>query len=132
MDSTRERKLAKPEAGLAVAGEVLRDLIVSVLDDRKGEDITTLDVRKLTDITDYMIIVSGTSRRHVKSLVDYVIECAKAAGASPLGVEGRETHDWVLLDLGDVVVHVMQAEARAFYDLERLWEPLRADSDTRK
>jgi ribosome-associated protein len=104
--------------------EALRDRVLTVLDDRKGLDVTTLDVRGLTDITDWMIIVSGTSRRHVKALVDYLIEAAKAVDKPPLGVEGRETHDWVLVDLNDVLVHVMQADAREFYDLERLWHPL--------
>ena len=113
-----------------MTSEALRDLVVEALEDRKGRDIVTLDVANVTDITDYMIIVSGTSSRHVKSLVDQVVEAAKAAGNQPLGVEGRETNEWVLVDLGDVLVHVMQAETRAFYDLERLWSELPSDSET--
>jgi ribosome-associated protein len=104
-----------------VTPEALRDLIIEALEDRKGQRILALDVRRLTSITDIMVIVSGTSNRHVKALVDSVAEAATAAGARPLGVEGLETCEWVLVDLGDVLVHVMQNEARNFYDLERLW-----------
>jgi ribosome-associated protein len=99
----------------------LRDHVVRALEDRKGRDSVSLDVSQATSVTDFMIIASGTSSRHVKALVDQVVESSKAEGLIPLGVEGRETSEWVLLDLGDVVVHVMQKEAREFYDLERLW-----------
>ena len=105
----------------------LRDHVVNALEDMKGNNILALDVTPMTSITDYMIIVSGTSNRHVKALVDQVIESAKAYGEPPLGVEGRESNEWVLLDLGDVVVHVMQSQAREFYDLERLWTELPVD-----
>jgi len=107
-----------------VTPEALRDLVIDTLEDSKGRDLTTLPVADLTDITDYMIIVSGSSNRHVKSLVDHVVEAAKKAHHPPQGVEGRETNEWVLVDLGDVLVHVMQAETRKFYDLERLWQDL--------
>ncbi len=110
--------------------EALRDHLIAVIEDRKGRDVTTLDVRKLTDVTDFMIIVSGTSGRHVKALVDYVVDAAKRAGLRPLGIEGRETNEWVLIDLGDVLVHVMQVQVREFYDLERLWDHLPVDSET--
>ena len=104
--------------------EALRDLVVDTLEDFKGRDLVILPVADLTDITDYMIIVSGTSNRHVKSLVDHVVEASKEARHPPRGVEGREAGEWVLVDLGDVLVHVMQAETRKFYDLERLWQVL--------
>jgi ribosome-associated protein len=81
-------------------------------------------VTRATSVTDYMVIASGTSNRHVKALVDQVLESSRARGIPSLGVEGRESHEWVLVDLGDVVVHVMQKEAREFYDLERLWSEL--------
>ena len=113
-----------------IEAEALRDHLVSVLEDRKGRDITILDVRKLTDVTDYMLIVSGTSGRHVKSLVDYTVDGAKEVGQPPLGIEGRETNEWVLIDLGDVLVHVMQAQSREFYDLERLWDHVPVDSES--
>lgn len=110
--------------------EALRDLVVDSLEDLKGRDIVILPVADLTDITDYMILVSGTSNRHVKSLVDSVVEAAKDADHAPRGVEGRETNEWVLVDLGDVLVHVMQAETRKFYDLERLWQDIPTDSES--
>lgn len=111
--------------------EALRDLVVDTLEDFKGRDLVTLPVAELTDITDYMILVSGTSNRHVKSLVDHMVEAAKAADEPPRGVEGRETNEWVLVDLGDVLVHVMQADTRKFYDLERLWQDIPTDSESR-
>ena len=108
--------------------DTLRDLVVEALDDVKGQDILALDVSGASSVTDWMVIASGTSNRHVKSLVDNVTGHAKAKGNDPLGVEGTNGQEWVLVDLGDVVVHVMQREARAFYDLERLWK-LSAGSD---
>ncbi len=108
----------------------LRDHIVGALEDLKGHDILALDVTKLTPITDFMVLVSGTSNRHVKALVDEVVQTAKDCGSPASGVEGRESYEWVLLDLGDVVVHVMQKEAREFYDLERLWSELPADTES--
>lgn len=108
----------------------LRDHIVTALEDGKGHDILALDVSKLTSIADFMVLVSGTSNRHVKALVDQVLEAAKEFGEPARGVEGRESYAWVLLDLGDVIVHVMQKEARDFYELERLWSEMPADSES--
>lgn len=108
----------------------LRDLIVAALDEGKGQDIQALDVSKLTSITDHMVMVSGTSNRHVKSLVDHALEAAKQAGEPARGVEGRENYEWVLADFGDVLLHVMQKEAREFYELERLWTEIPADSES--
>jgi ribosome-associated protein len=104
-----------------MAPEKLRDHVVRALEDLKGREIVALDVSRATSVTDYMVIASGTSNRHVKALVDNVLESSKARGIPAYGVEGRESMEWVLLDLGDVVVHVMQPHAREFYDLERLW-----------
>lgn len=95
---------------------------MAAVGDRKGVDPVALDVSTLTELTDAMVIVSGTSNRHIKAIVDNVLEAAKRGGATVLGAEGREDNDWVLIDLADVVVHIMSAEARRFYDLERLWE----------
>lgn len=99
----------------------LSKIVVNALEDLKGTQITVLDVQKLTTITDTMIICTGTSNRHVKSLAQNAAEDAKKAGFRPLGMEGADTGEWVLVDLGGVVVHVMQAQARAFYQLEKLW-----------
>ena len=108
---------------MAMPIEDLLTVISSALTDMKGKDIVQLDVRGLLNVTDYMVIATGTSNRHVKSLADEVSFKAKQNGVLPLGIEGEMSGDWVLSDLGDVVVHVMQAEAREFYDLERLWNP---------
>ncbi|WP_147172377.1 ribosome silencing factor [Pseudomonas sp. SJZ079] len=102
--------------------EDLVKLAIAALEDIKAQDITTIDVREKTSITDFMVIASGTSSRHVKSLVDNVLEKVKEKGVRPIGSEGLDTGEWALLDLGDIVVHVMLPTARQFYDLERLWQ----------
>ena len=101
--------------------ESLKDLVLDALDDIKGKDVVELDVRRQTDIADYMIVATGNTARQVNALVDNVLEKAKAAGAVVIGVEGQDTGEWVLIDLGDVITHVMLPDVRAFYDLERLW-----------
>jgi len=100
----------------------LARLVENAIEDVKGLDLRFIDVRDLTTITDYMVVCTGTSNRHVKSVADNVIARAKAAGYRPLGVEGLDAGEWVLVDLGDVVVHVMQVQTRAFYQLEKLWD----------
>ncbi len=102
------------------AEDILK-IVQEVLDERKGQNITTLDVRGKTSFTDYMVVVTGTSDRHLKSLCEYVSEKLKENGVKPLGMEGDLGSDWVLLDLGDVIVHAMNAQARGFYQLEKLW-----------
>mgnify|MGYP001545408581 CR=1 FL=1 len=101
--------------------EQLCTLVVDALDDIKAQDVTTLDVREMTTVTDYMIVASGTSNRHVQALVDNVAEKAREAGHKPIGVEGEEGGEWVLLDLQDALVHVMLPKVREFYNLEKLW-----------
>lgn len=99
----------------------LLDIVLAALDDMKGVDVRVIDVRELTTITDRMVIVSGTSTRHVKALADNVALQAKQHGYQPLGVEGETAAEWVLVDLADVVVHIMMPEIRDFYALEKLW-----------
>jgi ribosome-associated protein len=101
--------------------EALTDLVVDALDDVKAKDIVRLDVRDVTTVTDFMVVASGTSNRHVKALVDNVAEKAKAAGHRAIGIEGEEGGEWVLLDLQDTLVHVMLPKVREFYNLEKLW-----------
>jgi len=101
--------------------EELRDLVVKALEDMKAKDITVIDVKGRTSITDIMVIASGTSDRHVKSLAETVAFQAKSAGETPLGAEGVEEGEWALIDLNGVVVHIMLPKVRDFYQLERLW-----------
>ncbi len=108
--------------------DTLKNLAIDALEELKARDITQLDVSKLTEVTDLMLIASGTSTRHVAALAQNLVEKAKAAGLHPRGVEGGENADWVLVDLGDIVVHVMLPEARTLYDLERLWADLPNDA----
>jgi len=108
--------------GTPMQVEELRDLVVKFLDDMKAQDIKVLDVRGKTSITDFFVIASGTSDRHVKALAETVAFQAKQAGEAPIGMEGMEDGEWALIDLNGVVVHVMQAKVRDFYQLEKLWE----------
>jgi len=101
--------------------EAILKIVETVLDERKGHNITVLDVRGRTSFTDYMVVVTGTSDRHLKSMCDYVVDEVKKQGVRPLGIEGDIGSDWVLLDLGDVIVHAMTTQARGFYQLEKLW-----------
>ncbi len=100
----------------------LAQLVVDALDDMKAERIVSLDVTHLTPITDTMIVASGRSDRHVRSIADRIIERCKEEGYKPLGVEGQEAGEWVLVDLSDVIVHVMLPRVRDFYNIERLWD----------
>jgi ribosome-associated protein len=100
----------------------LTQLAVEALEDLKAVDVRVIDVRGKSNVTDVMVVATGTSARHVKSLADNVIEKVKKSGGKPLGIEGEEVGEWVLVDLADVVVHVLQAEMRDFYQLEKLWE----------
>ena len=102
--------------------EQLAELVVKVLEEMKAKEIRVLDVRGKTSITDIMVIASGTSDRHVKSMAEAVAFQAKEAGETPLGTEGIDQGEWALIDLNGVVVHVMQARVRDYYQLERLWE----------
>ena len=100
----------------------LQHAVTTALDDMKAVNVRVLDVRGLTDIADTMVIASGNSDRHVRSIAERVVEKAKAAGFRPLGTEGARDGEWVLVDLQDIVVHVMLPRVREFYGLERLWD----------
>lgn len=99
----------------------LKLLVIDALEDIKAEDIQILDVTAMTDFTDFMIIATGKSTRQVKALANEVNVQAKAAGVIPLGMEGEDVGEWALVDLGDVIVHIMTPETRATYTLEKLW-----------
>lgn len=99
----------------------LVDLVIGTLEDKKGQDVVSLEVSQLTPMTDYMVIVTGRSSTHIKSLADDVIVAVKQAGEPIRGTEGREQSEWVLVDLGSVLVHIMLAATRSHYSLEDLW-----------
>ncbi len=109
-----------PAPKLAPAA-TLRRTVNDALEELKARDIREIDVRGKTSVTDYMVIATGTSDRHVKSIANEVIVKAKEIGNAPLGIEGEREGEWVLVDLGDVIVHIMLPRVREFYALERLW-----------
>ena len=102
------------------------------LDELKAQDVEVLDVRDLTDVADYMVVATGRTGRHVRAITEQVALSAKRRGAPPLGVEGGREADWVLVDLCDVVVHVMQPDTRALYQLEKFWAPVVALREDRE
>jgi ribosome-associated protein len=115
--STPGKKTARPKGKPS-----LRDVVLAALAELKAVNVRALDVRGITDITDTMVVASGTSDRHVKSIADRVLQRCKEAGFRPFGMEGERDGEWVLLDLQDVVLHVMPPRVREFYALEKLWE----------
>lgn len=104
-----------------MTSEQMRHIVISALEDLKGTDINSVDVHKLTSITDIMIFASGNSNRHVKALADNVVQAVKAEKIIPLGTEGVTEGDWALIDLGDIIVHIMRPAIRDYYQLEKLW-----------
>ena len=113
-----------PDKAKAAAARTasLKKVVVNALDDMKALEVKVLDVRGLTDVADTMVIASGTSDRHVRSVAKNVVERTKAAGFRPHGVEGQQDSDWVLIDLNEMIVHVMLPRVREFYGLEKLWD----------
>lgn len=105
----------------SLSPQELRDLAIATLEDAKAGDLQVMDLTGHATFADYMIVCSGRSSRQVKSAADRLLQRAKAAGVPPLGVEGADDAEWVLVDLADVVVHVMLPQTRAFYNLEKLW-----------
>ena len=114
----KERK--RSEAG----GDELLRLVVADLEELQAADVEVLDVREITDVTDYMVVATGRTDRHVRAIAEKVVVSAKHRDAPPFGVEGEREGDWVLVDLCDVVVHIMQPETRDLYQLEKLWSPV--------
>jgi ribosome-associated protein len=126
---TRSKPALRSKTPAADREAVMTRLIVKALEDLKGKNIVTLDVKHLTDVMDTLVIVSGTSNRHVKSLADNARMEMKKAGYLHYGMEGEDAGEWVLVDFGGVVLHVMQPHIREFYDLERLWSTPRAERE---
>jgi ribosome-associated protein len=109
------------QAKKKVATKRKQQLVREALDDAKAQDVSVLDVRKIADFADYMIVASGTSSRHVASMADKVVDAMREHGVRAQGVEGKDTGEWVLIDFGDVIVHLMRPQTREFYALEKLW-----------
>jgi ribosome-associated protein len=122
MATIRTRAHRATQSRPATPSSPVHGLVQAALDDMKAVNIKVMDVRALTDITDTMIIASGNSDRHVRSIAEHVVQNAKAAGFPPFGVEGARDGEWALVDLHDVIVHVMLPRVREFYGLERLWD----------
>jgi ribosome-associated protein len=127
--SKDEGRAARPDKSKAAANRdaaaraaSLKAVVINALDDMKALEIKVLDVRGLTDVADTMVIASGTSDRHVRSVAQKLVEKTKAAGFRPHGVEGQQDSDWVLIDLNEMIVHVMLPRVREFYGLEKLWD----------
>jgi ribosome-associated protein len=115
-------KAADHRKGAVAAKTSLKSVVIDALADMKALEVKVLDVRGLTDIADFMVIASGTSDRHVRSVAQRVVEKTKQAGFRPHGVEGQQDGDWVLIDLNEMIVHVMLPRVREFYGLEKLWD----------
>jgi len=120
--ATGTKPAATKKPAKAKAPPALAQVVLAALEDMKAVNVKAMDVRGITDITDMMVVASGTSDRHVKSIADRVVQRCKEAGYRPFGIEGERDGEWVLLDLNDVVVHVMLPRVREFYALEKLWE----------
>ena len=115
-------RAARPKKTVKKTSGALTDIAVAALADMKAVNVKVLDVRKLTDVADTMIVATGTSDRHVKSIADRVVERCRQAGHRPYGIEGQREGEWVLVDLQDLIVHVMLPRIREFYGLEKLWD----------
>ena len=114
-------KIAAPKGAKLSPSAQLSKNIVAILDTNKAEQITTLNLRDQCSFADFMIVASGRAPRHVSALADYVADMLKKSGNPPLSIEGKETGDWVLIDAGDVVVHIFRPEVRQFYNIEKMW-----------
>ena len=115
-------------ASAQISSADLLHQITTLLDDYKAQDILAIDVRGISSLSDYIVIVSGTSTRHLHAMAENLVAALKSKGHQPLGVEGRKDSDWVLVDTDDVVVHLMLPQARDFYNLEKLWDAPRVES----
>ena len=120
--AAKPRAARDPVRAAAARSAALKAVVLSALDDMKAWEIKVLDVRGVTDVADTMVIASGTSDRHVRAVAQKLVENAKAAGFRPQGIEGQQESDWILIDLNEIVVHVMLPRVREFYGLEKLWD----------
>ncbi|WP_074022340.1 ribosome silencing factor [Xenorhabdus eapokensis] len=106
---------------ILLQGTELQQFVIDKLEDSKAQDIVSIDVRGKSSITDCMVICTGTSNRHLMSVADNLVDDCRQAGIMPLGVEGQGISDWIVVDLGEIMIHVMQEDSRRMYELEKLW-----------
>ena len=119
-----ETKNASPTVPLLCETEdakAVSDFVISILDENSAQDVIEIDIQGKSSVADYMLVASGRSNRHVSALSDYVLRGLKEQGFKSLGIEGRDTGDWVLIDIGDVILHIFRPEVRLFYNLEKIW-----------
>jgi len=131
MNTSRSTRARRPAVSRKKTPTILAT-VEQALADMKAVDVKVLDVRGASDIADYMVIASGTSDRHLRAVADRVVQMAKASGQRPLGIEGEAQGEWVLVDLPDVMVHLMLPRTREFYALEQLWEAPQRESTVRR
>lgn len=129
---TRKAVLQPSPAGISGDAEVSRalDIVLTSLDDSKAEEIVSIDIRSKSSIGDYMVVASGRSHRHVAAVTEHLIKALKDAGFGFPRVEGQSSADWVLIDTGDIIVHVFRPEVREFYNIEKMWQTPDLDDET--
>lgn len=116
-----QNEIIKPAENTQLTAKQLLELLEEVLDDNKAEDVVSIDLEGKSSVADYLLIATGRSARHVSAIADYVLRAAKAAGLGQLETEGMSSNDWILIDAGDVIVHVFRNEVRDYYNLEKIW-----------
>ena len=116
-----QNEIIKPAENTQLTAKQLLELLQEVLDDNKAEDVVSIDLEGKSSVADYLLIATGRSARHVSAIADYVLRAAKAAGLGQLETEGMSSNDWILIDAGDVIVHVFRNEVRDYYNLEKIW-----------
>ena len=116
-----QNEIIKPAESAQLTAKQLLELLQEVLDDNKAEDVVSIDLEGKSSVADYLLIATGRSARHVSAIADYVLRAAKAAGLGQLETEGMSSNDWILIDAGDVIVHVFRNEVRDYYNLEKIW-----------
>lgn len=116
-----QNEITEPAEPAQLTAKQLLELLQEVLEDNKAEDVTSIDLEGKSSVADYLLIATGRSTRHVAAIADYVLRAAKGAGLGQLETEGLSSNDWVLIDAGDVIVHVFRDEVRDYYNLEKIW-----------
>jgi len=122
-EAAADRAVVRQKASTGISAERIAELVLKALDDDKAEDIVSIDIKGKSSVADTLVVASGRSQRHVAALADHLLQKLKEAGATYLKVEGLPHADWVLVDAGDVIIHLFRPEVRTFYNIERIWTP---------